>query len=315
MTRLRRIREGSTVRVDVPASSANLGPGFDCLGLGLELRDEIQARCTGDELLIDVAGEGADDLPRGAGHLVHRSMLALWRHLGVQPPRGLHLSCRNAIPHSRGLGSSAAAIVAGVTAAYVLAGGELDEAGLSVLSDVASGLEGHPDNASASVYGGYTVSWWSGTSWRTVRPAVHAEVRAVALIPDTTLATDKARAVLPEAVLLSDAAQNAGRAALMTYAMTSDPAMLLAATQDRLHQESRRPSYPRSMALVDRLRAEGLAAFVSGAGPTVLVLGSATELEGFCRSSTMVDLAPGAGWQTLPLSIATTGVRAVSHIG
>ncbi|GAB3586104.1 homoserine kinase [Calidifontibacter terrae] len=300
------IQAGSSVRVDVPASSANLGPGFDSLGLGLELRDVLEVRCTGDELRIEVEGEGADEVPLDPEHLIHRSMLALWEKLGVTAPKGLHLSCVNAVPHSRGLGSSAAAIVAGVTAAYALTGRDLDAVGLALINDVASSLEGHPDNASASVYGGYTVSWWDGAAWQTVRPQLHPEIRALALVPDATLSTDKARSALPGSVPFAAAARNAGRAALMTHAMTADPAFLFAATADWLHQENRRPAYPGSMAVVDRLRADGLAAFVSGAGPTVLVLGGAADLD------RVPD--PGAGWRGLRVDIARAGVRAISHI-
>lgn len=298
---MEQLRPGAHVRLDVPASSANLGPGFDSLGLGLELRDVVEAEVVGDALQVEVEGEGAGSVPTDERHLVVRSMHTLWERLGVQAPRGLRLRCTNAVPQSRGLGSSAAAIVGGVAAAYALTGRPLDDAGLAVVNDVAGDLEGHPDNSSASVYGGYTVSWHDGDAWRTVRPRLHEQVRAVAYVPDSTLSTDKARAALPEQVPLADAARNAGRAALMTHAMTADPTVLSAATDDRLHQDNRRPAYPQSMALVDRLRADGFAAFVSGAGPTVLVLGTPQDAARLPVAS--------QGWRRTPLEIAQVGVR------
>lgn len=299
------IQDGAAVRVEVPASSANLGPGFDSLGLGLELRDVVEVQVGGSTLVIEVDGEGADEVPTDERHLVHRSMLTAWDRLGVQPPPGLRLRCVNRVPHSRGLGSSASAIVAGVAAAHALARPQLDESALAVINDISSALEGHPDNASASVYGGFTVSWWDEHSWVTVRPQLHPDVDVVALVPDLTLSTDKARSALPQEVPLADAARNAGRSALLTYAVTVDPTQLLAATADWLHQENRRPAYPQSMAVVDELRGQGRAAFISGAGPTVLVLGTQDELQQVT--------APGDGWHLLRPGIARTGVRVVSH--
>ena len=301
------IEPGRHVRVDVPASSANLGPGFDSLGLGIEIRDVVEASVEGDRLIIEVEGAGAGDVPLDDRHLVHRSMLALWERLEVEPPAGLKLLCRNEIPHSRGLGSSASAIVAGVAAACALVRGELDDDSITLVNDVARALEGHPDNASASVYGGFTSSWFDeqDQAWRTARPGLHPDVDVAVFVPGFTLSTDKARAALPAQVTLADAARNAGRAALLVHALTTDPGRLLPATADWLHQENRRPAYPASMALVDSLRGHGHAAFISGAGPTVLVLGVGESLR---------DLsAPNDDWILLRPGIATHGVRVVSH--
>lgn len=301
------IEPGARVRVEVPASSANLGPGFDSLGLGIEIRDVVEASLEGDSLIIEVTGAGADEVPTDESHLVYRSMVALWERLDVAPPVGLKLLCRNEIPHSRGLGSSASAIVAGVAAACALVRGDLDEGSLALVNDVASALEGHPDNASASVYGAFTTSWFDDTdqAWRTVRPEVHADLDVAVLVPEFTLATDKARAALPVQVPLADAARNAGRAALLVHAITNEPSLLFAATADWLHQENRRPAYPRSMALVDALRADGHAAFVSGAGPTVLVLGTDDVLASI--------EVPDEEWSLQRPGIAHDGVRVVSH--
>ncbi|MBB2890247.1 homoserine kinase [Flexivirga oryzae] len=299
---------GTSVTVEVPASSANLGPGFDSIGLALGITDTVQATVAGEGLQVWVAGHGEDTVPTDEGHLIWRSALAMWQRLGIEPPTGLELRCCNEVPHSRGLGSSAAAIVAGLATALALVRGRIDNpAALAMISDLAGEIEGHPDNASASVYGGLTVSWADddGAGWRTVHPRVHPDVQAAVLLPETTLATDKARAALDDTVSLSAAASTAGRAALLVHALTTQPELLLPATRDWLHQEPRRASYPESMGVVDQLRARGLAATISGAGPAVLVLGTGDPgLDG--------DRLP-AGWRVLRPGIAETGVRVVSR--
>lgn len=289
------------VQVRVPASSANLGPGFDSIGLALELRDDVTAEVVPQGLHITVEGEGAGMVPLDEQHLVWRSMRTAWDRMYVEPPSGLKLHCHNAIPHSRGLGSSASAIVAGVSLAVGLAGGNdrLDEGTLEVINDISSDLEGHPDNASASVYGGLTISWRSVDRWSTTCPPVHADVYPVVFVPDGTLATEAARAALPQVVPLRDAARTAGRAALLIEALCRRPELLLHGTADWLHQEARRSSYPASMALVDRLRAEGHAAAVSGAGPSVMVLAIAERA---------AEVVAGRQWRRLTPGIATDGV-------
>ena len=294
---------GQTVRVEVPASTANLGPGFDSIGLALGLGDVVTAEIVSAGLHISVDGEGAGVVPDDETHLVWRSMRAAWERLGVSGPPGLKLHCHNGVPHSRGLGSSAAAIVAGVAAALALVDPRLDEAALRTVSDIASDLEGHPDNASASVYGGLTVSWRAGDRWSTTCPPVHPEIEPVIFIPDSTLSTDRARAVLPDVVPLTDAARTAGRAALLIEAMTRRPDLLLAGTADWLHQEARRDSYPASMQLVDTLRADGHAAVISGAGPSVLVLTT--------RGRAAAVRADGR-WARATPGIAADGLRVVS---
>lgn len=301
---------GTSVTVEVPASSANLGPGFDSVGLALGITDTVQATVAAEGLQITVDGHSADTVPTDESHLIWRSALTMWQRLGIEPPPGLILRCRNGIPHSRGLGSSAAAIVAGMALALALVRDRIDgPASLAMLSDVASDLEGHPDNASASVYGGLTVSWADdeGNGWRTVRPRLHPNVNVALLLPEATLSTDSARAALGDTVSMSAAASTVGRAALLVHALTEEPELLLPATRDWLHQEPRRASYEQSMEVVDRLRARGLAASISGAGPAVLVL-SAGEF-----AIDAGDLPEG--WQVLWPGIAMTGVRVVSHSG
>jgi homoserine kinase len=300
---------GSSVQVRVPASSANLGPGFDSVGLALGLWDTCVATVTDEPgLRIDVEGEGAHEVPRDASHLVVRTMLRAWEELGVEPAAGLHLQCRNEVPHGRGLGSSATAIVTGIVAAQALhdvCRGVTDQPDLTFTNDLAAQLEGHPDNSSASVYGGLTLSWADSpeTGTQTLRLQPHPDVRALVLVPGAQLSTAKARSVLPTHIRHGDAALNSARAALLVQALTSHPAYLLPATREWLHQEARRESFAPSMALVDRLRALGHAAVISGAGPSVLVLSTRDRADA-------VEAAVDGAWQVLRPGIPEEGAVA-----
>ena len=280
------------VRVSVPATSANLGPGFDALGLALDLRDVVTASVdpsgSADRPDITVEGEGAQSLPLDATHLVHRSMSRTFEALG-QPAPAVRLHCANRIPHGRGLGSSSAAIVAGVASARALvSGGTLlmdDEAMFALAAD----LEGHPDNVAPAVYGGFTIAYSEGGRFRATSTAVDPRVEVVVHVPRTPVATKVARGLLPDNVSHHDAAANAGRSALLVAALTRSPELLLDATRDWLHQDYREPAMPGTLELVRKLRAQGHAAVISGAGPTVLV---------FCDASTRdsVEGAAPAGW-------------------
>jgi len=302
---------GSSVRVRVPASSANIGPGFDSLGLALGIWDEYVVAVTSEPgLRIDVEGEGAGDLPRDELNLVHRSLLAAWRQLRVQTPVGLHLSCRNAVPHCRGLGSSATSIVAGVVAAQglcdIATGQEHAEPGFdrTFTNNLAAAMEGHPDNSSASVFGGMTLSWTDDVDSgqiHSVQLELSAAVIPVVFVPAAKLSTAVARAVLPTTVPHAVAARNSGRAGLLVEAVTRRPDMLLAATRDWLHQEQRRLSFPDSMAFLDLLRGRGHAAVISGAGPSVLVLTTAAQLED------VRALGDRSVWQVLQPGIPDSG--------
>jgi homoserine kinase len=288
------------VTLTVPATSANLGPGFDSLGLALELRDELTATVTRAGLHVEVSGEGADEVPRGEDHLVVRAMRAAFAELGGSPA-GLELTCTNVIPHARGLGSSAAAIVAGVHLARALVEDGRTRLGDHAAFQLAASIEGHLDNVAAASFGGLTIAWTDDGLSFAAPTQVSPAVRAVAFIPPTGLSTEVARGLLPETVAHADAAASAGRAALLVAAMaTGWAAKLLPATRDRLHQEYRRPAMPDSLALVDALRDAGHAAVVSGAGPTVLVL-----------TSGHADLASYTpdGWAHRPLEVAAIGVR------
>jgi homoserine kinase len=296
------------VRVRVPATSANLGPGFDALGLALARYDDVVVRIADEGLFLDVAGEGADKVPRTARHLVVRALRAGFDALGGQP-RGLEVVCANRIPHGRGLGSSAAAIVAGVMAARALAlGGEemlTDEALLTLAAEV----EGHPDNVAACLLGGLTVAWSTEQEpTRAVRLEPSPALRPVLFVPTATTSTARARKLLPESVAHADAARNAGRVALLVHALTAaavDPGLLLAGTEDRLHQPYRAGAMPRSAALVEQLRVDGVPAVVSGAGPSVLAFAPGhSDLSGYVpRGWTVEELAVDLeGATVLPLA-------------
>ncbi|MDQ1482624.1 MAG: homoserine kinase [Actinomycetota bacterium] len=291
---------GSTVRVRVPASSANIGPGFDSIGLALGIWDEYVVTVVAEPgLHIDVKGEGVEDLPRDELNLVHQSMTRAWQELAVQVPTGLHMSCHNAVPHCRGLGSSATSIVAGIVVAQGLCDIASGQSAVSrsggrevgrfdgnfdriFTNNLAAALEGHPDNSSASIFGGMTLSWTDDVDpeqIHTVQLEVSSDVIPLVFVPDARLSTETARAVLPAQVPHAVAARNAGRAGLLVEAVTRRPDVLLAATREWLHQEQRRTSFPESMAFLDVLRGKGHAAVISGAGPSVLVLTTAPQLE------------------------------------
>lgn len=271
-----------SVRVTVPASTANLGSGFDTLGLALSLYDTVSVAAvsgapgTAD---VEVDGAGADVLPTDARHLVVRVMHRIFAELGVTPP-ALRLRCSNRIPHARGLGSSAAAIIAGVAAARALAGfDEWSDSSRRRALQVAAEREGHADNAAASLYGGFVIAWRDPEQYRAVAAAPHPAVRPVALVPRTESSTHRTRGLLPERIPHADGVFTASRAALAVHAFTVDPEFLWNATEDRLHQDYRESAWPETISAVRELRARNIPAAVSGAGPTVLALPSSGVLE------------------------------------
>ncbi|MEO8888355.1 MAG: homoserine kinase [Jatrophihabitantaceae bacterium] len=294
------------VHVRVPATSANLGPGFDALGLALDLYDEVVARISDDGLAIDVAGEGMQ-LARDETHLVIRAMRAAFDRLGAQP-RGIELSCANRIPHGRGLGSSAAAIVGGVLLARALVVGGEDALPEKDVLALASELEGHPDNVAPALLGGLTIAWQSSGTAVAIGLDCDARVRPVVLVPPFEASTTQARGLLPDAVPHADAAFNAGRAALLIAALTGAPECLLEATEDRLHQSYRAPAMADSVALVGALRAAGRPAMISGAGPSVLVL-ARDQLEVEQAGAERPD-----GWRALALDVVSRGGHVVPPV-
>lgn len=303
----------ATVTVTVPATSANLGPGFDSLGLALSLRDELTASVTTGGLEIEVEGNGSDLIPRDETHLVVRAMRAAFRAMDAEPP-GLSLRCVNRIPHARGLGSSSAAIVGGIALARALvAGGELlmDDDAVFAL---AAGMEGHPDNVAPALYGGFVISGCEENRFFAVPSALDPRISAVVFIPPTPVSTEAARGLLPDVVTHADAAANSARAALLVASLASRPELLHLATRDFLHQCYREPAMPESMALMTGLRAMDHPAIVSGAGPTVLVFtdGPMRPLATWSTGpESLIDQCPG-GWTTLHLELDPDGVRVLS---
>jgi homoserine kinase len=300
------------VRVRVPATSANLGPAFDCAGLALTLHDVVEFAVTDSGLTVEVSGVGAGELPADESHLVVRAFRAACERLGWTPP-GLCVRAVNAIPQGRGMGSSAAAVVAGVVGAWALCPDVEAIDGDAVLRLV-SEIEGHPDNVAACLLGGATLSWTTPEGARADRLPVSDEVLPVVLVPETTLSTHVARTLLPAAVPHADAAFNAARAALLVHALVAEPSQLLEATEDRLHQRQRADAMPGTIALVDRLRAAGHAAVVSGAGPSVLVLTRRhpDDVPGDPAAAVRVREVTGTtpeGWRVYPLEVDLSGAR------
>jgi homoserine kinase len=266
----------------VAASSANLGPGFDSIGLALSLYDEIVVETTDSGVVVEIDGEGAGELALGAGHLVVRAVECGLEAARVSAP-GLKVRCRNAIPHSRGLGSSAAAVVGGLAAVN----GLVAQAGSTPLSQtqliqLSSEFEGHPDNAAAAVLGGAVVSWIDRScdppSFSAVRLRLHPDIRLFPAIPEQRSSTAEARVLLPAQVSHHDARFNVSRAALLVVALTERPDLLMAATEDMLHQPQRAPAMPASAEYLRLLRRYNIAAVLSGAGPGVIGLSTASEL-------------------------------------
>lgn len=280
----RTLATGTVAHARVPASSANLGPGFDTLGLALGLHDDVTVTVAESGLDIEVDGEGAREVPWGPSHLVVRAIERGLESAGVWAD-GLKVRCHNRIPHSRGLGSSASAVVGGLAAANCLAASVDPSLALSPaqMVQLASEFEGHPDNASASVLGGAVVSWSheSGPpegprSYSAERLSVHPDIGATVFIPTERSSTAQTRGLLPDLVPHRDAAFNASRSALAVIALTSRPDLLMLSTEDRLHQPYRASALPLTTRWMETLRAQGHAATVSGAGPTVLVLGTSS---------------------------------------
>jgi len=298
------VTEGRRVLVRVPATSANLGPGFDTLGLALSVYDElVVTELPAGTLEVIVAGEGADDVPRDASNLVVRAIAYAFEAVG-RPLPGLRLEARNVIPHGRGLGSSGAAVVSGLLAAKGLLEGEVDFSADTLLR-LATELEGHPDNVAPALFGGLTIAWVDEDGPQHKKLIVHRGVSPIVFVPDFTMSTSVARSLQPEHVPREDAVFNVSRSALLIAALTQSPELMLAATADRLHQSYRAQAMPDTDRLVQALRAQGFAAVVSGAGPSVLVLadGPGRRLEAAAVASSVGDTP----WETLMLAVDVKG--------
>lgn len=260
-----------TVQVQVPATSANLGPGFDTLGLALSIYDELTVSAlSGDRLEIEVTGSGASEIPRDESNLIVRSIEHVYKDVGREMP-GLRITAHNGVPHGRGLGSSGAAVAAGVLTAKGLLAGEAEFTDADLLR-LATELEGHPDNVAPALFGGLTIAWTGERGPQHKKLLVHRGVAPLVLVPQRMMSTTLVRSLQPPQVSREDAVFNVSRSALLIAALTQSPELLLDATADRLHQDYRAEAMPETHALVQALRADGFAAVVSGAGPSVLVL-------------------------------------------
>lgn len=299
------------VQVQVPASSANLGPGFDCLGLALNMHDRYMAQVMDEPGVdIDVTGEGADNVPTTDKNLIIKAMHKGFDFLGSRP-RGIALRQLDVIPHGRGLGSSAAAIVGGLALARALVLGGNEHMSNEDMLNIANEMEGHPDNVSAAIFGGANLAWQESQRGHLVAQSLNFEVDprigALAFVPATELSTSKARKMLPESIPHCEAVKNSTNVALLVQALQHRPDLLLGATEDYLHQTYRKDAMPNSFALMTKLRKAGVAAFISGAGPTVLVLHTGGDSE-----AAELERAAGDNFHMIPLGISRTGVSVVT---
>ncbi len=300
---------GRTVTVRVPATSANLGPGFDTLGLALALYDELEVTATESGVRVDVTGVGEGEVPTDETNLVVRSIRHAFDHYGIDMP-GLHLKATNSIPHGRGLGSSGAAIVSGIMAAKGLLEGVVDIDSDALLT-LATELEGHPDNVAPAIFGGLTIAWTTPDGPRAKKLIVHRGVSPVVCVPAATMSTALARSLQPESVPHADAVFNVSRSALLIAALIQSPELLLEATEDRLHQDYRASAMPETNALIQVLRKNGLAAVVSGAGPSILVLASDPSQR--LVAADLVAHNSDNPWESLMLAVDFKGATVTTH--
>lgn len=293
-----------TVTVRVPATTANLGPGFDTLGLALSIYDELTVTALPEQgLEVTVEGVGADEVPRDASNLIVSSIAYVYEQYG-QPLPGLRLHAVNGIPHGRGLGSSGAAVVAGIVAARELLDGVVEITHGDLLR-IATEIEGHPDNVAPSLFGGLTIAWLDERGPQHKKLIVHRGVSPLVFVPSFTMSTKLARSLQPESVPHQDAIFNVSRSALLIAALTQSPELLLAATEDKLHQSYRAAAMPETDALVRMLRAEGFAAVVSGAGPSVLVLADGPGQRAIAAE--LVARHATSPWRALMLAVDVKG--------
>lgn len=306
---------GQVVTVRVPATSANLGPGYDSLGLALSLHDTLTVETLeSGELEFELSGEGADTLPRDASHLVAKALTEALHLLGFRH-EGLRITADNVNPHGRGLGSSAAAVVAAASAANALVPAASRRSKDWILQ-FTSRLEGHPDNVAPAIFGGLALSWQDSDQYSSTCATVDAGIVPVVAVPDFELSTEAARALLPASVGHHAAAMNSGRAALLIHALTQKPEFLLPGTEDYLHQSYRAQAMRPSAELIAALRRAGHAAVVSGAGPTVLVLAAgeeeAADVVEFIGAFT-ADNTPEVAWRVMKLAVDTEGAKVEVH--
>ena len=298
------------VTVRIPATSANLGPGFDTFGMALSFYDEYSATVTNENLKIEIHGEGEAEAPRDESNLIYKSLAWVYQKLGKSVP-GLTLTCNNNIPHGRGMGSSGAAVAGGVMLAAALLADEKEFSEQELL-EFATDLEGHPDNVAPALFGGFTIAWVDNEKPYHKKLAVHRGLSPLVLVPPHQMSTKLARSLQPESVPHADAVFNVSRTALLVAALTQSPELLMAATEDRLHQNYRASAMPETSELIQALRSQGHPAVVSGAGPSVLVLEDdpAKRLEA-------IEIAAKKfpSWKALTLAVDSKGASVVAQSG
>ncbi|MCX6485046.1 MAG: homoserine kinase [Rhodoluna sp.] len=300
---------GRKVSVKVPATSANLGPGFDTLGMALSYYDELEVEAVaGSGAVVEVIGEGAGEVPTDETNLVVRSIAHVFEQVGQKLP-GLKIKAHNIIPHGRGMGSSGAAVVSGVVAAQGLLEGVVEFTSAQLLQ-LATDLEGHPDNVAPSLFGGLTIAWEDEKGPHHKKLIVHRGVSPLELIPNFKMSTAIARALQPESVPHADAVFNVSRSALLVAALTQSPELLMAATEDRLHQDYRSEAMPEAGKVIELMRKNNHAAVVSGAGPSVLVLASdpAERME-----AAQLAAKHFPQWRALVLAVDFKGATVIRH--
>lgn len=300
---------GRKVSVRVPATSANLGPGFDTLGMALAFYDELEVEAVAsNDVVVEVNGEGAGEVATDENNLVVKCIKFTFDRFGQKMP-GLRLKAHNIIPHGRGMGSSGAAVVSGIMAAKGLLEGIVEITSTDLL-DIATELEGHPDNVAPALFGSLNIAWEDESGPHTKKLFVHRGVSPLELVPSFKMSTATARSLQPESVPHEDAVFNVSRSALLVAALTQSPELLLAATEDKLHQDYRAEAMPETYALVQLMRENGHAAVVSGAGPSVLVLASdpAERLE---AAKLAAEKYPQ--WRALLLAVDFKGATVITH--
>ncbi|MFM5968722.1 MAG: homoserine kinase [Micrococcales bacterium] len=300
---------GRKVSVKVPATSANLGPGFDTLGMALSYYDELEVEAVaGTGATVEVIGEGAGDVPTDESNLVVQSIIYTFKKFN-QPVPAFKLKAHNIIPHGRGMGSSGAAVVSGIVAAQGLLSGIVEMTHDDLL-EIATELEGHPDNVAPALFGGLTIAWEDESGPHHKKLFVHRGVSPLELVPSFKMSTELARSLQPDSVPHNDAVFNVSRSALLIAALTQSPELLMAATEDRLHQDYRAAAMPETDALVRLMRENGHAAVVSGAGPSVLVLASdpVERIE-----AAKLAAANYPNWKPLLLAVDFKGATVVLH--
>ncbi len=300
---------GRRVTVKVPATSANLGPGFDTLGMALSFYDELQVEAVADNtVVVDVHGEGEGEVATDETNLVAKTIGYVFDRYGQKRP-GLRLKAHNQIPHGRGMGSSGAAVVSGIMAAKGLLEGIVEMTNQELL-EMATELEGHPDNVAPALFGGLTIAWEDENGPHHKKLFVHRGVSPLELVPNHKMSTALARSLQPDSVSHNDAVFNVSRSALLIAALTQSPELLLSATEDRLHQDYRAAAMPETNALIELMRENGHAAVVSGAGPSVLVLAS-DPFERIAAMKLAAEKYPQ--WRALLLAVDFKGATVLVH--